>query len=262
MPATVAMYVFADSHPCEAVVAAAAFKGVRVRLRELPPGAHRLIMLVRFQRPTVPGMVVGLERVHGSSAIFQRLDELAPTSPLLYPDQSERGAAVREAEAWGAGPFQDIGRRLIWGHLRRSPEAMRVWADVTANPVSRQAKRVLGGPLAMLAATANGATADRVRADLAAVPKHLDRVDELIGQGVIGTPEPTAADFQILSSIGVWMVLADLRPAIEHRPCGRAAAALFPAYLDRPGIAAGALPADWLAPLRTAPLGQERGAGE
>ncbi|MDO9408294.1 glutathione S-transferase N-terminal domain-containing protein [Patulibacter sp.] len=253
MPSTVAMYVFAESHPCEAVLAAAAAKGIRVRRRELPPGAHRLIMLGLFQRPTVPGMVVGLERIHGSSAIFQRLDKLSPCTPPLYPDRSERGRAVRQAEAWGAGPFQDIGRRVVWGHLRRSPEAVHVLlADGTANPIARQAKRLLGRPLATVAATANGATDDRVRADLAAIPDHLDRVDELIDRGVIGTAEPTAADFQILSSIGVWMILADVRPAIEHRPCGRAAAALFPTYVDRPGVAAGVLPADWLAPLRTA----------
>jgi glutathione S-transferase len=250
----VTLYVFADSHPCEAVLAAAEAKGLEVRRRELPPVVHRVVMGTHFGagRTTVPGMVVGRERIHGTTAIFHRLDALVPAEPVLYPADPQRRAAVVAAETWGAGGFQDIGRRLVWSHLVRSHAALIQWADATPHVPSRAMKRRFARPLARLAVWANRATDDAVRTDLAALPALLDRVDGLIADGTIGGAEPNAADFQILSSIGVWMALADLRPAIIDRPCGRASAARFPHYVSKDGLAAGVLPAAWFAPLRAA----------
>lgn len=247
----VALYVFQGSHPCEAVLAAAQGKGVEYRRVELPPVLHRAAMhLLRFPAGTVPGMRIGGQRIQGTTAIFHALDALAPGAPLLYPADPHRRARVNAAEAWAAGNLQDSGRRLIWGHLRRSPEALRLWAERTPDPLQRWFKRRLSRPAAWVASTANGATPEAIRRDLRRLPLVLDQVDALISDGVIGGDEPNAADFQVLSTVGLWMVLADLRPAILPRPCGQASARLFPDYVARPGVAAGVLPADWLAPVR------------
>lgn len=250
--ATPSLYVFQGSHPCEAVLAAARYQGVEVRRVELPPVLHRAIVRSRFPAGTVPALAVGEERIQGTSAIFRALDDRSPFGRRLFPD-GRSASAIVEAERWGAGNLQDSGRRLIWGHFRRSPEAMRAWADHTDDPVARWIKRIAGRPASRVAATANRATDDRIRADLIALPGVLDHVDALIRDGVIGRDEPNAADFQILSTVGLWMVLADLRSVIAGRPCGIAAARLFPDYVARPGIAAGALPASWLTPLAAIP---------
>lgn len=252
-PERASLYVFQGSHPCEAVLAAAEWKGVPFRRVELPPVLHRAFVRVRFGAAvtigTVPGMIVGDRRIQGTTAIFRALDELVPDSRLLFPD-GELGAAVVEAERWGAGDLQDSGRRLAWGHFRRSPDALRTWAEQTPQPVLRAIKRAAARPAAVIASTAHGATPECIEADLRRLPAVLDHVDGLVRDGVIGTESPNAADFQILSTLGLWMVFADLRSAIVHRPSGAAAARLFPDYVARPGVAAGALPADWLAPVR------------
>ncbi len=70
---------------------------------------------------TVPGLLVDDEPVHGSVAILERLEQIAPDPPL-YPEPI--ADAVREAERWGDVELQDLGRRLPWGALHFRPEAM------------------------------------------------------------------------------------------------------------------------------------------
>jgi hypothetical protein len=95
----------------------------------------------------------------------------------------------------------------------------------------------------------NSADDETVRADLAALPAHLDKVDSWIAEGVLGADPPNAADFQIAASLRLAMTMDDLRPAIEERPAGGLALRLIP---DFPGRAAPVLPPEWLAPLRQA----------
>ena len=207
-------------------------------------------MRVLFGDRTVPGAQVDGRRVHRTSAIFHLLDELAP-DPWLFPADPDHRARVEQAEAWGAGPFQDIGRRLIWLHMRGRPEVVRRWAAVDEHAMSRATKRVLARPIAEIAAVANDATAAHVEADLAALPGHLDHVDGLITDGVIGDPAtPNAADFQILSSVAAWWLLSDLRPVLAGRACVASALRLFPRFLARPAIPGGVIADAWLDPLR------------
>lgn len=244
---TVRLYVFADSYPCEAVLAAARHKGLEVERVDLPPVVHAPVMQARFGARTVPGAVIDGERVHNSSAIFRAFDEVQPDPPL-FPADPARRAAVEEAEAWGAGPFQDIGRRLVWLHFRARPDEVRRWADRDEHAPTRLLKRTLARPMAWAAGTANGATAERVEADMRALPAHLDRIDALVADGVIGDPDaPNAADFQILSSVGAWWILHDLRPMLEPRACTARALRLFPRYAEGEPIAGGVMPRAWLA---------------
>jgi glutathione S-transferase len=64
-----------------------------------------------------------------------------------------------------------------------------------------------------------GHTSDRVRDEyLPALSAHLDHVDGLIADGVLGGERPNVADFQIASSVRLLMALDDLRPMIAARP--------------------------------------------
>lgn len=242
-------YVFADSYPCEAVLAAARHKGLDYDRVDVPPVLHAFYMRAKFGERTVPGAEIDGRRVHGSSAILLALDEVRP-QPALFPADPVHRAEVQAAERWGAGPFQDIGRRLVWFHLAGRPDQVRRWAQRDEHAGTRRAKQVLARPMARIAATANRATADRVRADLAQLPALLDRVDDLMARGVIGDPvAPNAADFQVLSSVAAWCVLADLRPLLAGRRCVRRGLELFPQFAEEDTIAGGVLPDAWLAPL-------------
>jgi glutathione S-transferase len=107
-------------------------------------------------------------------------------------------------------------------------------------------------PVIAISARVNEASGENAQAALRALPALLDRVDGYIADGTIGGAEPNAADFQIATSIGLAMTMADLRPAIEGRPAGGLAAKIVPDY---PGHTPPIFPAAWLDPLRGAPVG-------
>jgi len=58
----------------------------------------------------------------------------------------------------------------------------------------------------------------------------LDHADGLIASGVVGSPHPNAADFQIGSSVRVVTAFPGLRPMAERRAAGELALRLFPRY--------------------------------
>jgi glutathione S-transferase len=244
----VKIFGFGQSHPCEAVYAAAKYKGIEIERVEIPPAIHRVIMLARFGGSRVPGAIINGRKVQGTTAIFHAFDELRPDPPLFPADPEERERVV-EAEHWGEGEFQDIGRRLVWAHLSRSPETLRAWGEATEPGLERWMKIHLGVPISKVAKYGNGATNGAVREDLARLPELLDQVDALVEEGVIGGDAPNAADFQVLSTVGIWMNLAAIRPAIERRPCGPPAAKLFPNYYG--SIPGGLLPDEWFTNLNS-----------
>jgi glutathione S-transferase len=92
-----------------------------------------------------------------------------------------------------------------------------------------------------------------VRADLAALPLLLDRVDEYIAAGVLNGEQPNAADLQIAPTLGLLYALEDVRPLIDGRP----AEAFAFRWFDRPvaTIPAGALPVESATQAATLPAG-------
>jgi glutathione S-transferase len=103
-------------------------------------------------------------------------------------------------------------------------------------------------PLARWFAYLSRADEDSVREGVEQLRVALDRVDAMIADGTIGREgEPTAADFQIFSTVAVLRGFADLREFVDPRPAAEHAERLFPR------TAAG-LPAflrdEWLEPLR------------
>ena len=228
------------SHPSLAADAALRLKGLEFERVDLTPGTHNEEMEKIYGDGcrTVPGLLVGDEPVHGSRAIFARLEEIQPDPPLFPGSIAD---AVREAERWGDDELQDLGRRLPWGALHFRPEALGTFGG--------------GGPLdpagtdfaikyARGSWRYHGISAERLAEDLAGLPAKLDHIDALAADGVIGGDQPNAADLQIGSTLRVLLCLGDVRPLIAGRPGEAIAMRWFPDYSGE--IPAGAFPAGWV----------------
>jgi glutathione S-transferase len=99
---------------------------------------------------------------------------------------------------------------------------------------------------AKLMAFKNKAKDETAKADIAALPGQLDRVDSWIEEGILGGEQPNAADLQIGSTIRLLQSIGDIRPLIDGPPA-RPAARLtryFPPMVGE--VEAGVLPAEWL----------------
>jgi glutathione S-transferase len=219
------------------VDAALRLKGLEFERVDLAPGTHNEEMekIYGEGNHTVPGVVIDGEPVHGSVAILERLEQVAP-EPSLYPDPR-----VAEAERWGDDELQDLGRRLPWGALHFRPEAMGTFGG--------------GGPLDPAGTDFamryihqswkyHQITAERLADDLAGLPAKLDHIDELAAGGVIGGSEANAADLQIGATLRVLLTLEDIVPLLETGASADIARRWFPDY---PGtVPAGAFPAGWV----------------
>jgi glutathione S-transferase len=234
------LYVVHGSHPCAAVKRALELKGVDYRIVEYPPPFHMAIQRLRTGTRTVPSIRFDSgEVVSGSSAIMHRLDELA-AEPVLFPD-----ARVEEAERWGDEVFQPIARTLLWSAFSRAPKTMVGYQEGgKLPPVPRPLLLALAPLVTRVERKANGVDDERLRSELAALPGHLDRIDGLIADGVIGGTVPNAADLQLASTVRLMMTVGDVRPLVASRPAGELALRLWP---DHPGdVPAGTFPAEWV----------------
>ena len=234
------LHVLPPSHPCMTAEAALRRKGLEYERVALTPGPHveEMQRIYGEGRHTVPGLLVDSEPVHGSVAILERLEQLAP-EPALYP--APIADAVREAERWGDGELQDLGRRLPWGALHFRPEAMGTFAggEPLDPPGTDFAMTFIRGSWKY-----HGITAERLAADLAGLPAKLDRIEELAADGVIDGEEPTAADLQIGATIRVLLCVEDLHPLLDGTPGERIARRWFPDYAGT--VPAGAFPRGWV----------------
>jgi glutathione S-transferase len=239
----VKLYVLPGSHPCAAVEAAMGLKGVEFDRVDLLPMTQMLIGPLRYGGTTVPGMRIDGEKLVGSRTIMRRLDELAPEPPLLPPPGDERYAPVLEAERWGDEVLQSVPRTIVDVAFLRRPLAMESYAGDARLPIPQALRRPAMPVTAKLMAFKNKARDTTARADIAALPGQLDRVDRWIAEGIIGGEQPNAADLQIGSTIRLLLSIGDMRPLIEGRP----AAGLtkwFPSMVGE--VPAGTLPAEWL----------------
>lgn len=228
------------SHPVLAVSTALDHLGLEYEVGEIPFGkqAEEVEAIYGEGRRTVPGLLVDNEPVHGSVAIFNRLESLVPDAGL-YPEP--RAAAIREAEAGLAQEVQQSARVLIFGSLHFRPDAMGTFAGVPAlDPGGVDfAIRSVRGAWKYL-----GISAELVYATAQALPGQLDALDALVGEGVLGGERPTAADFQFGSSLQLLSAIGDVRPLLSGRP----AQAVAEAWFEPPtaNVPAGALPPGWV----------------
>lgn len=224
------LYVIHGSHPCRVAAAALDLKGQPYRVVELAPALHRLVQRARFGRSTVPALALGSgERIVGSRAIVHRLDELIPDPPLLPADADAR-ERVLAVERWGDEVLQPVARRLSWNGLRRRPDAMASYAAGSRLPLPAPLRALVTPPLARVAGAVHGASDDVIGGDLAALPAQLDAIDRWIAEGVLGGPQPNAADLQVASSVRLLATFADLHPLLTGRPALTLAYGLFPQW--------------------------------
>jgi len=228
------------SHPSRAAEVALRVKGFEFERVEMDMGSHNEQMEAIYGEGnrTVPGIVVNGEPIHGSRAIFAKLEEISP-EPALYPEPIAE--AVREADRWGDEELQDLGRSLSWGALHFRPEALGTYGGgEQLDPA--------GTDFAIRFARAtwkyHGITAQLLAEHLAGLPAKLDHVEALASDGVIGGEYPTAADLQIGSTIRVLMTLGDLEPLLAGSAGELIARRWFPDYDGH--IPAGAFPAGWV----------------
>jgi glutathione S-transferase len=236
---SVKLYVLPGSHPCAAVEVAMRRKGIPFQQINLLPMLQVAAGPLIYGGRTVPGMRIDGERLVGSRTIMRRLDLLEPNPPLLPADPAER-ERVLEAERWGDEVFQSVPRRILDASFLRNHGAMESYVGDAKLPLPRAMLRPALPLTAKAMARYNHAQDDAVRADFAALPAQLEKIDAWIAEGLLGGDEPNAADLQIGSTIRLLETIGDVRPLIA----AHAAAALTCYFPPMAGeIPAGTLPA-------------------
>jgi glutathione S-transferase len=240
---SVKLYSIAISHPARAAGMMLQRKGIEYELVNLMPGAQRaLLRLQGFPGGTVPALEIDGRKVQGSVEISRALEELK-ADPPLFPADPEQRAAVEDAERWGDAVLQPVPRNLFRWCLARDGSARRALGELTGMPAPAVGAVVMQPVAWYFARIVSGATDEVVKAELAALPEHLDHVDGLIAAGVIGGEEPNAADFQIATSVRVLLNYPQLRPLIEPRPAGDLAVRILPRFGGELPVE---LPAAWV----------------
>jgi glutathione S-transferase len=243
------LYVIPGSHPAMAARRMLELKGIPYRRIDLMPVISRgALRALRFPSNTVPSLAIGGRKLTGSREIARELDVIQPDPPL-YPSEPERRVAVDDAERWGEEVLQPAVRRILWNALKRDRAPLASYAEGARLGVPIGLAVKTAPPIVAAANRMNGADDDAVRRDLASLPGWLKRIDDWIGEGILGSDPPNAADLQIGASLRLAMTLDDLRPVIASRPAGQLAVRAIP---DFPGHAPPVLPASWLAPAREA----------
>ena len=239
------LYVVHSSHPSATVKKALELKGIPYKTVEMIVPTQGLLVRMRFPSHTVPALRLdGGEKVQGSIAILRRLDELVPDPPLLPSDEQARASGLG-AELWGADVLQPLARRVFWGAAKRRPGALASFQEASQLPkIPRPLVRIIAPVLVRFETALHRGNDEALRADLQALPGHLDMIDEWIALGVLGGAEPNAADLQIGASLRFLLTLGDGRALISGRPAEDLALRVFPVY---PGdVPAGAYPSGWL----------------
>ena len=234
------------SHPAMAVRAMLEHKAIDYKRVDLMPVISRgVLKALRFPGITIPSLRIDDRKLTGSRAISRALDEIQP-EPALFPADAEARDAVEQAERWGEEVLADAIRRILWNAIKRDTAPLRSYAEGANIGIPIGLAMATAAPIVFAEQRIYSVTDDAVRADLAALPEMLDRIDAWIAEGVIGAEKLNAADFQIATGLRLAMTLDDLRPAIEARPAGALATRVVPQF---PGRTPAILPGEWLAPL-------------
>lgn len=242
----VRLYTIPGSHPGIAVQLMLNRKRIDFDRTDLMPMVSKLAMRAfGFPGTAVPAARIDGRRIQGSIAIARELERLRPDPPL-YPTDAGARTTVEQIENFCDVGLQHPIRQAVWWGFKRDRWPMKSYSEGAHLGVPIDLAVKTGAPLVALAARYNRASDENVRAGLASLPGLLKRLDDWVDEGVLGGPEPNAADFQVAASLGLAMTMADLRPHIEPRPCGQLALGLMP---DFPGYMPPTLPPAWLSAL-------------
>jgi len=221
-------------------------KGIAYKRTDLLPVISWVVLkALRFPDKTVPAAKIDGEKVQGTRAIARELERRQPQPPL-FPSDTERRRAVEEAERFGDEELQQKVREIFLWSVRKDNSGLVGYLEGGRIGMPHGIAAKIAGPFIALDARSRGAVDDNVRQAIAAFPGMLQRIDDWIEEGVLGSEAPNAADLQIAPSVRLAMSLDDLRPVIEGRPAGRLATKIVPRF---PGRTPAVLPAEWLDPL-------------
>ena len=225
----VRLYTLAVSHPALAAKRMLEHKRIPHRTVMLLPGFHpALLRFGGFSGPTVPALDLDGRKVQGSTEISRMLDDLEP-EPRLFPPEPARRAAVEDAERWGEQVLQEVPRRLLrWSTATQ--QAVRRWLGELAGLPAPGLVGAVNAPLAWSFARRSAADDEQVRRDIDELPDLLGRVERLIDSETIGAASPNAADFQIGSSLRLFLAFEQLRPLLDGTQAGELARRLFPRF--------------------------------
>jgi glutathione S-transferase len=219
----VKLYSISVSHPARCVGLMLRHKGIDADIVDMPPGAQQVYMRVRgFSAGTVPAIEIDGRKVQGSLEISRTLEELVPDPPL-FPADPEQKAAVEEAERWGEMVLQPIPRNLFRWAVAGDGELRRVLGQNVGMPQPALAAVAMKPVAWYYSRLVSGSTEESIKSQLVALPEHIDHVDALIAEGVIGGEQLNAADFQIATSLRVLLNFPQLRSLIEGRPAAELA---------------------------------------
>jgi glutathione S-transferase len=238
------LYVIPGSHPSMTARLMLERKDIAdKRVDLMPVVAKGALKALRFPSNTVPALRIDGERIQGSRSISRELDRLRPEPPL-FPADPTRRASVEEAERFGDEELQAPARRILWNALRRDRSPLESFSAGARLGIPIGLAVKTAAPIVAAAARLNEADDENVRADLAALPGMLDRIDAWIADGVLGGRPPNAADLQIGATTRLLLTIGDVQPLLSARPAAQHALDLWPAW---PGsVPAGAYPAGWL----------------
>lgn len=243
----VVLYWMAISHPSQAARKMLELKGIDYEQVDVMPLNQRVhLRLAGFRGGTVPALKVDGQKVQGSRRIARVLDERWPEPPL-FPRDLEARARVERAERWGEEQLQPIPRRLFRFAAAHNPDLRRGVARVARLPapglVAVASKPAVAYYARTIEADGRRATEAGVRADLAALPALLDRVDRLLADGTLTLDPPNAATLQILATVRLLDAFEDLHDHVASHACAAPARELF---ADYPARLPRVLDPDWL----------------
>jgi glutathione S-transferase len=243
------LYVIPGSHPSMAVSRMLEYKGIDYKRRDLMPVVSRgVLKAMRFPGITIPSLRIDGRKITGSREISKALDEIKPDPPL-FPSDPGRRVQVEDAERWGEEVVADATRRILWNAIKRDRKPLGTYLEGAHIGLPHGLAVATAAPFVWAEVKINDVTDEAVEADLATIPAWLDRIENWIEAGLLGSDQPNAADFQIAAGIALAMTLQDLRPLIEPMPAGQHAKRFCPDY---PGDVPPCLPAEWLEPLKPA----------
>jgi glutathione S-transferase len=137
----------------------------------------------------------------------------------LFPADPGDRAAVEQAEHWANYTLQMAARRVLAAWAVRDPAASaRAFATGRMGHLlyGREWARRLIIPVIGRRVFATGPSADRRL--LAEYTGMLDRIDSLIGDGVLGGAQLNAADFMVVPSLALTLYRPDVMHLFEGRP--------------------------------------------
>ncbi|MPY78525.1 MAG: hypothetical protein GEV04_08520 [Actinophytocola sp.] len=193
---------------------------------------------------TVPTVRAGDVRISGTRRILTQLDRWFPNR-RLYPDTPAGLASIRAVEEWNATHLQPAVRRILIAAVRRAPKALDSYVEASPTMLPPWSRAVTRLPSIAFGWFVHNAAEHEVAADIAELPGHIERVDELISDGILGQPVASAADLQVAATLRLLSTIGDIQPLLTNRAAAQFAVELFPLF---PGNVPGRLlPARWFA---------------